>query len=157
VRVVHDSRALVLRIGLAILAVPSIVIGVWAAFAPRGFYEDFPGFGRMWVAPDGPYNEHLVRDVGELNLALAIITVIALVALTPILVRAVLAGWIVYSVPHLVYHLRHLDPFATDDQVSIIASLALVPVLAIVLLVIEVRTGTPSRANPVHPSVGAVD
>jgi hypothetical protein len=149
-----DSRAVALRVGLAVLAVPSLLIGVWAAFAPRGFYDDFPGLGRMWVAPDGPYNEHLVRDVGELNLALALITVIALVALTPMLVRAVLAGWIVYSVPHLVYHLRHLDPFDTDDQVSLIASLALVPVLAIVLLVIELRAGTPSEPTR---SVGAVD
>jgi hypothetical protein len=152
VRVVHDSRALVLRIGLAILAVPSIVIGVWAAFAPRSFYDDFPGLGRMWVAPDGPYNEHLVRDVGELNLALAVVTVIALAALTPILVRAVLAGWIVYSVPHLVYHLRHLDPFATDDQVSIIASLALVPVLAVVLLVIDRRAPKHGTAEAPAPA-----
>jgi hypothetical protein len=146
----------VLRIGLALLAFPSVIIGVWAAFAPRGFYEDFPGFGRMWVAPDGPYNEHLVRDVGELNLAIAVVTVIALVALTPMLVRAVLVGWIVYSVPHLVYHLRNLDPFATDDQVSIIASLALVPVLAIVLLVIELRPARSAAADSGR-SFGAVD
>jgi hypothetical protein len=115
------------------------VIGVWAAFLPRSFYEDFPGLGRMWVAPDGPYNEHLVRDVGELNLALVVVTAVALVTLGPWLVRAVLAGWLVYSVPHLIYHLRHMGPFATDDQVSIAASLALVPILAVVLLVIEVR------------------
>jgi hypothetical protein len=136
----HDSRAVVMRIGLAILAVPAFIVGVWAAFAPRGFYDDFPGVGRMWIAPDGPYNQHLVRDVGELNLALVVITVIAAVTLTPILVRAVLAGWIVYSVPHLVYHLRNMTPFSTDDQISIAASLALVPILAIVLLVIDVRS-----------------
>jgi hypothetical protein len=147
-----SSTSLWLRIGLAVLAVPALIIGVWAAFAPRSFYDDFPGLGRMWVAPDGPYNEHLVRDVGELNLALAVVTVIALVALTPILVRAVLAGWIVYSVPHLVYHLRHLDPFATDDQVSIIASLALVPVLAVVLLVIEGRAPKHSTAEASAPA-----
>jgi hypothetical protein len=140
----------VLRIGLAILAVPSLVIGVWAAFAPRSFYDDFPGLGRVWVSPVGPYNEHLVRDVGELNLALAVITVVALVVLTPMLVRAVLAGWIIYSVPHLVYHLRHLEPFATDDQVSMIASLALVPVLAIVLLVIDLRA--PATAEVPAPT-----
>ena len=132
-------RESVLRIGLALLAVPAFVVGAWAAFAPRSFYDDFPGVGRQWVAPDGPYNEHLVHDVGELNLALVVITVVALVTLVPMLVRAVLAGWIVYSVPHLVYHLRNTDPFSTDDQVSIAASLALVPILAVVLLVIEVR------------------
>jgi hypothetical protein len=136
-------RETVLRIGLAVLAVPALVVGVWAAFFPRGFYDDFPGLGRMWIAPDGPYNQHLVRDVGELNLALVLITAVAAVALTPILVRAVLAGWIVYSVPHLVYHLRNMSPFSSDNQVSIGASLALVPILAVVLLVIEARAEGP--------------
>jgi hypothetical protein len=133
-------RETVLRIGLAVLAVPALIVGVWAAFAPRAFYDDFPGIGRTWVAPDGPYNQHLVRDVGALNLALVVITAVALVTLVPMLVRAVLAGWLVYSVPHLVYHLRNMEPFSTDDQVSIAASLALVPILAAVLLVVEVRS-----------------
>ncbi len=109
----------VLRIGLAVLAFPSVVIGIWAGLMPRSFYDDFPGLGRIWVAPVGPYSEHLVRDVGELNLALALVTIVAAVTLASLLVRAVLAGWLVYSVPHLVYHLRHLQPFGTDDQVSI--------------------------------------
>ena len=61
--------------------------------------------------------------------------------------RAVLAGWIVYSVPHLVYHLRNLEPFETDDQVSIVASLALVPILAIVLLVIDRRRAGTGGAH----------
>jgi ABC-type phosphate transport system permease subunit len=52
----------------------------------------------------------------------------------------------VYSVPHLVYHLRNMEPFSTADQVSIGASLALVPIVAVVLLVIEVRA---DRATPV--------
>ncbi len=142
-------RETVLRIGLAVLAVPALIIGVWAAFAPRSFFDDFPGLGRVWVAPDGLYNQHLVRDVGELNLALVVVTTVALVTLAPMLVRAVLAGWIVYSVPHLVYHLRNMEPFATDDQVSIAASLALVPILAIVLFVIEVRAPQEATVEPV--------
>jgi hypothetical protein len=140
-------RDTVLRIGLAVLAVPALIIGFWAAFAPRSFYDDFPGLGRTWVAPDGPFNEHLVRDVGELNLALAVVTVVALVVLGPVLVRAVLAGWLVYSVPHLVYHLRHMQPFTTDDQVSIGTSLALVPLVAVALLVIDLRA--PRVPEPV--------
>jgi hypothetical protein len=138
--VMHDR---IMRIGLVVLGFPALVIGIWAAFFPRSFYDDFPGLGRTWVAPDGPYNEHLVRDVGELNLALVAVTAVAVVTLVPMLVRAVLAGWIVYSVPHLVYHLRNMDPFATDDQLSIGASLALVPILAVVLLVIDVRASRP--------------
>jgi hypothetical protein len=135
-----DQTRLLLRVGLAYLAVSGALVGVWAGFAPRAFYDDFPGLGRVWVSVDGPYNEHLVRDVGELNLALVVVTAVAAVSLGTLLVRAVLAGWLVYSVPHLVYHLRNMEPFATDDQVSIGASLALVPVLAVVLLVIDVRS-----------------
>ncbi len=137
-------RETALRIGLAVLAIPSLVIGIWAGFFPRSFYDDFPGLGRMWVAPDGPYNEHLVRDVGELNLALVVVTVAALIWLTPVLVRAVLGAWLVYSVPHLVYHLRHMSPFGTDDQISIGASLAIVPIVAVVLFVIDVRATRPA-------------
>ena len=58
------------RITLAVLAVQGLVLGCWAAFAPRSLYDDFPGFGHHWVVVDGPYNEHLVRDVGSLFLAL---------------------------------------------------------------------------------------
>jgi hypothetical protein len=36
----------VLRILLVFLGVPSVLIGLWAGFAPRGFYENFPGAGR---------------------------------------------------------------------------------------------------------------
>jgi hypothetical protein len=140
-----------MRLGLIVLGAPAALIGFWAAFAPRSFYDDFPGLGRTWVAPDGPYNEHLVRDVGELNLALAVVTAVAVVTLTPMLVRAVLAGWVVYSMPHLVYHLRHMEPFATDDQVSIAASLALVPILAAVLFVVDLRA--PRAASPTQPPV----
>jgi hypothetical protein len=130
-----------IRILLVILGVPAVVVGAWAAFAPRSFYEDFPGFGQTWVRPDGPYNEHLVRDVGELNLALAFITLAAVVWCTPLLVRLVASAWLVEGIPHLVYHLRHLDPLASDAKVSTIAGLAIVPVVALVLLAMATDRG----------------
>jgi uncharacterized membrane protein len=130
----HDR---VVRVLLVIMGVPSILIGVWAGFFPRGFYDDFPGAGRVWVAPDGPFNEHLVRDVGVLNLSLAVVTIAAAIWLTRPLVRATAIAWLVYGVPHLVYHVRHRSPFDTDDQVSIVASLALAPILAIAILVLS--------------------
>ena len=68
-------KSLVQRLILGYLAVTSLLVGVWAQFAPRSFYDDFPGLGRVWVRVDGPFNEHLVRDVGGLNLALAAVLV----------------------------------------------------------------------------------
>src|SRR3954464_3145320 len=129
-------RERTVRILLILLGVPALVLGAWAAFAPRSFYEDFPGFGQLWVRPDGPFNEHLVRDVGELNLALAFVTLAAVVWCTPLLARIVAGAWLVEGVPHLVYHLRHLDPLASDARVESIAGLAIVPVVAILLFTI---------------------
>lgn len=111
-----------------------LIIGTWAAAWPRSFYDDFPGGGRSWVAADGPYNEHLVRDFGDLNLALAVVSLVALVAFTRSVVLAAALGWIVYQAPHLVYHLRHLDLYDTSDKVANVTSLVLALVLPIVVL-----------------------
>lgn len=139
----------VVRAALAALAFVSGVVGVWATFAPRGFYDDFPGGGRVWVAVDGPYNEHLVRDVGALNLALTVITLVAAVTLVRAAVVAASVAWLVYSVPHLVYHARHLDVYDTGDQVATIVALAGALVLPTVVLVAEAARGrqppAPSR------------
>jgi len=122
-----------------VLAVQGAVLGMWAGFAPRSFYDDFPGFGRHWVSVDGPYNEHLVRDVGWLNLALTVITVWAAVSLARSLVLAVLVGWLVADLPHLVYHAAHLSGLSTGDGTAEILSLALGPAIAAALLVYVAR------------------
>ena len=132
-------RATWVRIGLAVLAVQGAVLGVWAGFAPRSFYDDFPGLGRNRVSVDGPYNEHLVRDVGWLNLALTVITVWAAISLARSLVLAVLVGWLVADLPHLVYHAAHLDGLSTSDGTAEIISLALGPAIAAALLVLVAR------------------
>jgi hypothetical protein len=123
------------RLALALLLVQGLIVGAWAAAWPRSFYDDFPGGGRSWVAADGPYNEHLVRDFGDLNLALAVVTLVALVAFTRVIALATALGWIVYQAPHLVYHLRHLDLYDTSDKVANVASLVLALALPIVVLV----------------------
>lgn len=130
----------VIRSALAALALSAVVVGAWAGFAPRGFYDDFPGGGRVWVAIDGPYNEHLVRDVGALNLALLVVTAVALVTLSrPAVVAAALA-WIVYSAPHLVYHARNLEVYDTGDKLANITALAMALVLPVVVLIAVLRS-----------------
>jgi hypothetical protein len=134
------------RIALALLFVQGLIVGAWAAAWPRSFYDDFPGGGRAWVAADGPYNEHLVRDFGDLNLALAVVTLVALIASTRVVALAAALGWIVYQAPHLVYHLRHLDLYDTTDQVLNVAALAGALVLPVIVLVAEFRR--PPSAAP---------
>jgi hypothetical protein len=117
---------------LALYGATLAVTGVWAGAFPRSFYDDFPGLGRVWVAVDGPYNEHLVRDVGTLNLALAALLLAAAVHTTPLLVGVAAGVNLVNAVPHLVYHLRHLEVYETTDQVAnavVLGSAVLVPLL----------------------------
>jgi hypothetical protein len=124
----------VVRVALGILALIGIQVGVWAAFAPRSFYDDFPGSGRVWVAVDGPYNEHLVRDVGALNLALAVVAIVAFVTLSRAAVIAAGGAWLAYGIPHLVYHLRHLDPLDAGDEIAVPVSLLLSVLVAALVL-----------------------
>lgn len=131
------DRSLVTRLLLAVLAATAALLGVWAGFAPRSFYDSFPGFGRHWVSSDGPYNEHLVRDFGNLNLAVTVLTVAAAVVATATLVRVTAGVWLVYSVPHFVYHAAHLGHMETIDAVGNVVSLGLAVVVPIALLVLS--------------------
>ena len=112
------------RIALWVLTISSGVVGAWALAVPRSFYDDFPGLGRVWVAVDGPYNEHLVRDVGALNLALAFVAALALVTGSALVARAAGGAALIYGVPHLAYHALHLDGFDTGDSAAMLVSLA---------------------------------
>jgi hypothetical protein len=125
---------IVTRVGLLILAFQGLLSGIWATATPRGFYDDFPGFGLSWVSPDGPYNEHLMRDYAALNLALGVVALAAAIWLMRGLVIATAVAWIVYSVPHILYHALNGDPYDTADHVAIVASLFFSPIVAVVVL-----------------------
>jgi hypothetical protein len=125
------------RIALGYLALVSVEIGVWAQFAPRSFYDHFPGLGRAWVAVNGPYNEHLVRDVGGLNLALAAVLIVAIITLSrPTIIAASVAS-LLYGIPHLVYHIANTDGLATSDIVISLGGLALFAVVPVALIAIS--------------------
>jgi len=125
-----------LRGGLAVLAVTPALVGTWATIAPRGFYDDFPGGGHHWVSAVGPYDEHLMRDVGALYLGSLVMLVLAFVWLERRLVQAALLSYAVAAIPHLAYHATALDNFSTGDAVAEIAGLALGVVLPLGLLTI---------------------
>jgi hypothetical protein len=137
------------RVALGILAVTGLFVGVWATAAPHSFFSSFPGGGHMWAASDGPYNEHLVRDVGDLNLALVAVTLCACVWWSRALAAAAALAWLVYSVPHLTYHAFNLQTVSGDDQVAELVSLAIPIVLAACILV-AVRSAR--EAGPTEPS-----
>jgi hypothetical protein len=151
-----ERRVLLLRIGLLTLAAPQVVIGTWALFAPRAFYDGFPATGHAWVALLPPYNEHLVRDVGALNLAVSAVLVAAALAPHRSLATAALVAQLVYTVPHAVFHVTHLEGFPVTDAVVQTAGFAVQVVLPLVLLVL-VRSlsaappPSPGRRTAVRP------
>lgn len=127
------------RIALGYLALVSLEIGLWAQFAPRSFFDHFPGLGRAWVRVDGPYNQHLVRDVGGLNLGMAAVLIIALVTLSrPTIVAAAVAS-LLYGIPHLVYHIANTNGLGSGDLAVSLGGLALFAVLPIALIVVSPR------------------
>ena len=128
------------RIGMALLAAGLAEVGIWAAFFPRAFYDHFPGGGHAWVSIDGPYNQHLVRDVGQLELGLALLLAIAALTATRSLARPALAVSIVPGALHFIYHASHLDLYrSSSDKVGNLVSLGLLAGLPVVLLAIDLR------------------
>ena len=128
------ARRRLVRGGLVVIAVTPAWVGAWAELAPRSFYSSFPGAGRHWVAPLGAYDEHLVRDVGALELGMLVLLVIAAITLERTLVQAVLIAYACASLPHFVYHLTTLDRLSALDNAASLAGLALNVALPIGLL-----------------------
>jgi hypothetical protein len=123
-------------------------VGLWALAGPQSWYDDFPGFGFRWLPPLGAYNEHLARDVGSLYCALTALSVGA--ALRPAdryLVRLTGVVWLVFSVPHLVFHLLHLDMYGRLDQVLNVVTLGYFVVVG-AALVVPAGPGSPARGRP---------
>jgi hypothetical protein len=135
------------RVALVVIAAGSAVVGLWAQAFPRSFYDDFPGMGRVWVAVDGPYNEHLVRDVGGLNLGLAFAAIAALVTASVLVARVVGGAALLFGGPHLLYHLTHLDPFDADDAVAMSVSLSLAVLAALLVLLAPADRETAPRGT----------
>ena len=123
-----------IRAGLLFLAATTLNGSLWALPFPRSFYEDFPLPGREWVSTLGPYDEHLVRDYGALNLALGILLVAAAIFLERRLTRVALVAWLGYALPHFVYHTTLTEHFSPFDNVGQLGSLGLQVLLPLVML-----------------------
>jgi hypothetical protein len=135
---------------VAVLAVSAAFVGVWAAAFPVSFYTDFPLPDCHWVSSLGPYNEHLVRDVGGLYLALLVLSVWVWQRPTPSSLRMAGGAWLLFSAEHFLWHALHLDGLPVVDKVGNMVALGGTLLLSVLLVLPErpaLRAPSPSAAG----------
>jgi hypothetical protein len=146
-----------LRLALAVLFATELVVGAWNQFAPESFYATFP---TVDLTP--PFSEHYARDFGGATLGIALLLGIALVKPRAHFVLPAALTYEVYSIPHFVFHLTHLEHATTAEAVALTAANAAVMLLGLfaVLLVLArdrrfggsaLPSSTPGPGGPRGP------
>ncbi|MEU6611013.1 hypothetical protein ABZ922_39305 [Streptomyces shenzhenensis] len=132
------------------------LLHVWAYFAPQTWYETFPGIGRGWLLRLGPYNEHLVKDMAAMYMAILVVTAAAWrLADSDRYVMTVGAAWFVFSVFHLLYHLQHLSMYSSGERVAIVGLLSSLMLISAALLAPSpARNASQSAAKNVSTMPG---
>ena len=144
-----DRRRLEFRVVLYVLGGIQLLNGIWITLSPTSFYDDFP-LGRGWVEALPSYNEHLMRDVGGLFMATGLVLVVAGLWLERRVVMLALGSYLLFAIPHTIYHLLNLEPYGTGDAIGNVIALGATVVLPVYLLVLLAREGaaTPSPPGP---------
>lgn len=91
------------RYVLVVFAAYQVVLGLALTFFPAEFYK-LPTVD--WTPP---YSEHLFRDFGGATLGLAIVLIAAAVRFDRLLTVVALLAYLAFAVPHLFFHLGHLE------------------------------------------------
>ncbi|MBF6452549.1 hypothetical protein [Nocardia cyriacigeorgica] len=138
------TRGRMARGGLLFFAGVSAVLGVVILTAPGWF------FSLSWVNVGMPYNPHLLLDYGAMNLALAIPLAASAVAASPLAVRSGLGSYAVWSVAHLVIHLRYGAHLAAHTSTAnanlLLVVLAVGAVISLTLFLLSL--GNPGQQPP---------
>ena len=124
------------RIGVVVtLAVPQLVIGLWAVLAPHHWYENFPGVHPHLIAAEPPYNQHLATDAGLAFLCTGVGLVAASLWGRRVGVYVALITYAAFAVPHVLDHALHpAEALSTSENVTsvlfLLAGVALAAVFA---------------------------
>ncbi|WP_019180736.1 hypothetical protein [Microbacterium yannicii] len=119
----------------ALSAILALFVGVWAYFSPTTFFDSFPGVLGSWVSGDGPFNEHLIRDVGALYLALGGASVASLIWRSEYAYRVLGVAWTIFGSLHFAYHAFHLHHMPVVDAIGEMIALGVSLLLGIILLI----------------------
>ncbi len=137
-----------LRSGLLLVAATTLGAGLWALPFPRSFYGDFPFPGWDWISTLGPYNEHLVRDYGAMNLALGVLLVSAAISPERALSRVALLTYLAFATPHFVFHAAQTHHFSLLHNALQLGSLGFLVLLLVALLVLTTVSAPPTSGKP---------
>lgn len=121
----------VLRAGVWFFTFVVVAVGLVATLAPRAFYDYVP-----WVNLLPPFSEHLMRDYGAMNLSLALVFVVAAITMERRMVRIALGAYLLFAIPHLIFHVTHLEHFTTGAAVAQTIALTLAVLLPVALLML---------------------
>lgn len=152
----NDSAVGWIRIALVALAVPQLVVGLWASFDPTGWFDDF-GLGAAWVSADGPYNMHLTTDAAAGFLATGVLLLLGAWWGRRREVLMALVAYTFFAVPHFLYHLRHDAPgLSSAENTQSVLSVAFGAGAPIVLLLALWRTWDRDETVPASRSSAGV-
>jgi hypothetical protein len=136
-----------LRVGIWFLALVELAVGVVATLTPRVFYDRVP-----WVSLAPPYSEHLMRDYGAMNLALTVVTLAAAITMEQLIVRIALTAYLVFAIPHLLFHISHHQHYTTTAAIGETTVLAVAVLLPVALLALT-RERLPAVPRPGKPPI----
>ena len=145
-RMVHRGW---LRSGLLLVAATTLGASLWALPFPRSFYDDFPVPGWSWISTLGPYNEHLVRDYGAMNLAMGVLLVSAAISLEKRLSQVALLTYLAFATPHFIFHAAQTHHFSLLHNALQLGSLGLLVLLSVaMMLVLTTVSAPPTSGEP---------
>ena len=123
-----------IRVGVsATLAVPQVLIGLWAVVAPHSWFTSFPGFGPRLIAAEPPYNRHLASDAGAGFLATGVVLLVAVMWANRTAVLTALVAYAAFTAPHVLYHAVH-PADALSGVTNVLDTLSIATGLGLALL-----------------------
>jgi hypothetical protein len=88
------------------------------------------------------FAEHLMRDYGAMNLALGLVTAVAF-TMDRVMVRTSLAAYLLFAVPHLIFHVTHHEHYTASQAVGETTALTIAVLLPLALLALTWRVPSP--------------
>src|SRR5262245_21437048 len=95
---------------MVVIAVPQLVLGIWAMTAPHHWYENFPGVHPHLISAEPPYNAHLATDTGIGFFATGVGLLLAAALARRSGVYVALVTFLAFALPHALYHALHEAP-----------------------------------------------